>query len=129
MKSKTCGLLVGVLLYGTVLVLGQSKELSGTWVGDTVVPNSTDKDIVTMVLKKAGDSYTGKVSDSLGMLNSAPLEKVTFEKDTLSCEFMVATSEQNIRVTLTLKTSGEKLVGSWVSEDGASGQIEMARVK
>jgi hypothetical protein len=129
MRAGTSGLLAIFLLWGAALSFGQNKDLSGTWYGETVVPNATDKDVITMVLKKAGDSYTGTISDSLGMLNGAPLEKARFEKDTLSFEFVVLVGGRDIRTRTTLKISGEKLVGSWETEDGASGPLEMARMK
>ena len=129
MKSRMSGLVVILVLCATVMIFGQSKDIGGTWSGDTVVPNSPDKDVITLVLKKAGESFTGTISDSLGMLNGTPLEKVTFEKDTLSFEFMVATGSEYIRARMTLKISGEKLGGSWETEDGTNGQLELARMK
>jgi len=129
MKAVTSSLLVIFLVCIAAPIFGQNKDLSGTWSGETVVPNAPDKDVITMVLKKAGDSYTGTISDSLGMLNGTPLEKVKFEKDTLIFEFIVSTGGQEIRARTTFKISGEKLVGSWETEDGATGPLEMARTK
>ncbi len=129
MRSRMVGLMVILLLSCTPSMLGQSKDLSGTWSGETVVPNSPDKDSVTLILKKAGDSYTGTISDSLGMLNETPLEKVKFENDTLSFAFVVLANGQEIRVHSALKPSADKLVGSWESEDGANGRLEMVRMK
>jgi hypothetical protein len=129
MKAVTSSLLVIFLLCVAAPIFGQNKDLSGTWSGETVVPNAPDKDVITMVLKKAGDSYTGTISDSLGMLNGTPLEKVKFEKDTLIFEFIVSTGGQEIRARTTFKISGEKLVGSWETEDGATGPLEMTRTK
>jgi hypothetical protein len=129
MKAVTSLLLVIFLVCIAAPIFGQNKDLSGTWSGETVVPNAQDKDVITMVLKKAGDSYTGTISDSLGMLNGTPLEKVKFEKDTLIFEFIVSTGGQEIRARTTFKISGEKLVGSWETEDGATGPLEMTRTK
>ncbi len=129
MRAGTSWLLAIFLLCGTASIFGQNKDLSGTWLGETVVPNAEDKDVITMVLKKAGNAYTGTISDSLGMVNGAPLEKVKFENDTLSFEFVVPAGGQDHRARTTLKISGEKLVGSWETEDGASGALEMARMK
>jgi hypothetical protein len=129
MKAVTSSLLVISLLCIAAPIFGQNKDLSGTWSGETVVPNAPDKDVITMVLKKAGDSYTGTLSDSLGMLNRTPLEKVKFEKDTLIFEFVVSTGGQEIRARIALKISGEKLSGSWETEDGNTGSLEMTRAK
>jgi hypothetical protein len=112
-----------------VLLLAQNKDLSGTWVGETVVPNSADKDGITLVLKKDGSSYSGTFSDSMGMANSVPLENVKFENDTLTFEFVISTPDFTLRVSTTLKISGEKLVGSWVTESNESGSLELSRKK
>jgi hypothetical protein len=111
------------------LLLGQNTDLSGTWVGDTVVPNSSDKDGVTLVLKKDGASYSGTFSDSMGMANEVALQNIKFEKDTLTFEFVIATTDFSLRISTTLKISGEKLVGSWVSEANDTGPLELSRKK
>lgn len=129
MKVGTIGLLLIFLLLYAVSVLPQNKDLAGTWIGATIVPNSPDKDIITMVIKKAGESYAGTISDSLGMVNNASLADVKFESGALNFGFVAVVDSQEIKVSVTLKISGEKLVGSWESEDGATGELEMARVK
>jgi hypothetical protein len=126
MKTGT-SLLLMILLCAAASTFPQTKDLSGTWTGETIVP--PDKDIVTLVLKKEGDSYSGTINDSLGMLIALPLQNVKFDGATMTFEFVVPLSGQELRVRTTLKATGEKLVGSWVAEDGSSGQLEMARAK
>jgi hypothetical protein len=111
------------------LLLAQNTDLSGTWVGDTVVPNSPDKDGITLVLKKDGDSYSGTLSDSMGMVNAVTLENVKFEKETLTFEFFALTGDTSIRIYTKLKISEEKLVGSWTSESSDTGPLELSRKK
>jgi hypothetical protein len=110
-------------------ILAQNVDLSGTWVGDTVTPTSPDKDQLTLVLKKDGTSYTGTISDAMGMVNQAALESVKIANGTLSFQFIARVGEQEIRVTTTLKISGDKLVGSWVTEAGDTGPVDMERKK
>ncbi len=129
MGARTKPRLAVFLLLAASSIFGQGKDPSGTWAGETIVPNSPDKDVVTMVLKKAGDSYTGTISDSLGMLKSAPLEKAKFENDTITFEFVVTVDSDQIRVSVTLKMSGQTLSGTWESDDGSKGTLEMSRTK
>jgi hypothetical protein len=130
MKFATGMLLLMIVLIAAIgSLLGQNQDLSGTWIGSTVIPNMEEKDNLTLVLKKDGASYTGTITDSMGMLNAAVLEKVKLEKDTLSFEFLVLTSTEQIRVRSTLKVTGDKLVGSWESEQGDTGALEMVRKK
>ena len=103
MRHGTCLLIVGIAL---MLVAGplpaQRVDLSGTWTGDTRVPNSTENDRITLVLKKAGNSYSGSVTDSMGMANAAALENVKFENSTLSFEFVVSANGENVKITTNL---------------------------
>lgn len=129
--KKTSVNVIAALLFALLpgAILAQNVDLSGTWVGDTVTPASPDKDQLTLVLKKDGTSYTGTMSDTIGMVNQAALESVKIENGTLSFQFVAHTGDQEIRVTTTLKISGEKLVGSWVTETGDTGPVEMERKK
>ncbi len=130
MKFATGMLLLMMVLIAAIgSLLGQDQDLSGTWIGSTAIPNREDRDNLTLVLKKDGASYTGNITDSMGMLNATVLEKVKLEKDTLSFEFLVTTESGQIRVRSTLKVGGDKLVGSWESEQGDTGALEMVRKK
>ena len=125
-------LLFAVLLsnVAALIALAQVQDLSGTWTGETLVPDSDDKDLVTLVLKKDGASYTGTVTDSMGMANAAILEKVAVAKDALTFEFVITTGiGETVRIRVALKISAEKLVGTWESEDGETGALEMTRKK
>lgn len=110
-------------------LLSQSQNLSGTWVGETVVPNAVDRDQVTLVLQKDGASYSGTVTDSMGLAKDSPLENVKFENDTLTAEFMVLNGNENVRIWMTLKVSGEKLFGNWQDGGDGTGPLDLERKK
>ena len=122
---------IAALLFALLpgVILAQNVDLSGTWVGDTVTPASPDKDQLTLVLKKDGTSYSGTISDQIGLLNQAVLESVKIADGTLSFQFIAHTGNQEIRVSATLKISGDKLAGSWVTEFGDTSPMEMERKK
>jgi len=130
MKHVTWMLFLGLLFMPAIAQLpAQDQDLSGTWVGSTAVPGMEERDNLTLVLKKDGPAYSGTLTDSMGMLTEAVLEKVKVEKDTISFEFLAATGGGPIRVRSTLKVSEGKLVGSWASEQGDTGALEFARKK
>jgi hypothetical protein len=118
-----------IILFAVGPVPGQSNDLSGTWTGNTEVPNSPDPNQVTLTLKKDGDVYKGTISDSMGMVNEAVLQKVKFEDNTLSFEFAVQVGEQNIMVATSLKYADGKLMGSWMTLNGDAGSLELQRKK
>lgn len=107
-------------------VFGQEADLTGTWVGSTYISNSGD-DQVTLVLKKEGETYYGTVSDSMGMANESKLENAKFVDGTLTAEFTIFNGSDYVKIKLTLKLSGELLVGNWESADGETGNLELKR--
>jgi hypothetical protein len=128
MKTKlVLALATLILVFTAAPVLCQTQDLSGTWVGETVVPNVVDKDQVILVLKKDAGSYSGTVTDSMEMAKNSPLEDVKFENDTLTAQFVIFNGSDYVRIWMTLKVSGEKLIGSWEDGGDEAGPLEMVR--
>jgi len=121
--------LAAVLLFSAGPVFSQTLDLSGTWVGETVIPDAADRDQVTLVLTKDGESYSGNVTDSMGLAKESPLEKVEFKDNTLTAEFVIFNGQEYVRIWLSLKVTGERLVGEWQSEDGDTGPLDLERKK
>lgn len=109
--------------------LGQQADLSGTWVGQAEVPNAPEPDKLTVVFEKKDDGYKGKISDAMGMLQDADMEDIEFKDNKLSCNFLVNTGEDYLRVHMTLTVEGDKMKGNWEGEDGSSGSVELEREK
>lgn len=107
-------------------LFGQDSDLTGTWEGSTYIPDSGD-DQVTLVLKKEGETYSGTVSDSMGMANESELENGKFVDGTLTAEFTIFNGSDYMKIKLTLKLSGDLLVGNWESADGETGNLELKR--
>ena len=128
-KGAFLVLLTAAMIFSGSPVFSQSPDLSGTWVGETVIPDVADKDQVTLVLTKEGESYSGSVTDSMGMANESPLENVKFENNTLTAEFVIFNGEENVRISMSLEVSGGRLVGEWQSEDGETGPLDLERKK
>jgi len=130
MKHVTWMLFLGLLFMPAIAQLpAQDQDLSGTWVGSTAVPGMEERDNLTLVLKKDGSSYSGTLSDSMGMLTEAVLEKVKVDMGAISFEFLAQTGGGPVRIRSTLKASEGKLVGSWESEGGDTGALEFVRKK
>jgi hypothetical protein len=111
------------------LLFAQQADLSGTWVGETVIPNVLDKDQVTLVLKKEGGTYSGTVTDSMRMAVESPLENTELKDGTLTAEFVIFNGQQNVRIYFTLKVTGERLVGHWSDGDTDEGPLDLGRKK
>lgn len=65
----------------------------------------------------------------MGMVSGVSLENVKIENGTLAFQFTAGGTDQAIRISTTLKLTNDKLVGSWVDEQGDSGALELVRKK
>ena len=116
-----------VLVTASGLVYGQEVDLSGTWIGETEVPDAIDPDEMTLVLKKENGEYTGRITDSMGMLDNTECEDIEFKDNKLTFNIEVDTGTEYLRVYLTLKVEGDTMTGYWEAEDGSTGAVEMKK--
>ena len=117
----------GTALYGQTQA--KTLDVSGTWTGDTELPNSDTKDHVTLILKKAGDSFSGTIT-MLGAKDVA-IENFSFEdEDTFEFQFtMTSGGNKNVvKVKLDVindKLLGNSLMGAWTMDSGDYGRLEL----
>jgi hypothetical protein len=107
-------------------LFGQEIDLTGTWEGTTYVQNAGD-DQITLVLRKEGELYSGTFTDSMQLAIESKLENVKFTDGTLTAEFMIFNGSDYLKISLTLKVSGELLVGRWEDPSGETGDLELKR--
>jgi len=119
------GFLFLVLGLAIGVAIGQDVDLSGTWDGQAVTPDGTEVPL-TLTLKKAEADYAGTVA---AMGQDISLEKAKFENGTLTFEFLFSPGGESFRVTMELKLDGEKLAGTWTSDQGDSGSAAFERRK
>lgn len=121
--------LIFLLALGNWISHGADVDLSGKWVGTTEVPDATETDQVTLILKKENGEYSGTVNDSLGMATDAEIENVEFKDNTLTFDFTVFDGYENVQIYVTLEVEGDTMKGYWESDDGSSAPIELERTK
>jgi hypothetical protein len=109
-----------LLVLFTGFTFAGKEDLSGTWVGSTEVDGMEVE--LTLVLQKKGNEYTGTINDSAGFSQDTEIESVKLEGNDLSFTFPV---ETGVEIAVQLKIDGSKMTGSWESDDGNYGEIEM----
>ena len=129
MKKMTSFMALILLVLAAVsgLSLAQGVDLSGTWVGETEVPDAIEPDELTLVMNKENGEYTGKITDSMGMLDNTECEDIVFTDGKLTFNIEVNTGEAYMRVYLTLTVDGNTMTGYWESEDGGTGPVKMEK--
>jgi hypothetical protein len=137
--TKTTLVIFSVLLLAlaSMALYGQTQfkplDVSGTWTGDTELPNSDAPDHVTLILKKAGDSFSGTIT-MLGAKDVA-IGNLSFEdEDTFSFEFTTTSggNKNLVKVKLDVindKVVGNSLMGAWTMDSGDYGRMELTPKK
>lgn len=112
--------------------LSAEVDLSGTWVGSTQVPDRSEPDRITLIIKKEAGDYEGTVSDSLGLIKEeTALEDIEFEDNELTLSLTIPASDgsepKEVEAELVLEKG--RLKGSWFVEDGPQGEIVLEKTK
>jgi hypothetical protein len=128
--KKTLLIVVIVTLALLVLAIGgfaqKKPDVAGTWAGYAIVGDGSRVDI-TVVVEKGAAGYTGKISDSTGMVPETPLKNIVFKDGKLTFEFDMVTESILIKIELTLEN--ETLKGAWFDPDGNTDLIELTLKK
>ncbi len=122
-------LAVFILAICSGISLCQQVDLSGTWVGETEVPDAFEPDKVTLVLEKINGEYSGNVTDSMGMAQEAELENLEIKGNELKANFMIFDGYEYTRIYFVLTVEGDTMKGRWESEGGDSASIELQKQK
>jgi hypothetical protein len=108
------------------LVYSYQADISGTWIGETEIPEQ-GTDEMTLVIEKEDGDYTATISDSFGMLMDTECEDLEYTTDTLSFNIAIFNGSSDMIVYITLKVEGDSMTGHWETEDGSTGEITMEK--
>ena len=126
MKNLFFVILFSILLSG--IVFCQKVDITGTWLGETEVPES-GVDKMTLVIEKNDEQYNAVISDSVGMFDETKCEDLEFKDDILKFHLSVDDGYQTMSIYVTLTVDGNIMSGYWETEDGGSASIKMERKK
>jgi hypothetical protein len=134
MKRMTLAVFAVLFIaFSMAILFAQTPDLSGTWIGETDFPTTPSVDAVTLVLKRAGDSYSGTIA--IANAAEVPLDNFKVEdEDTITFYFPIKAEGGTVKVKARLeiindKVTGEKLLGAWTMESGDYGSLDLKRKK
>jgi hypothetical protein len=125
--ASILSLIAFLLILSCGISLSQQVDLSGTWKGTTEVPDAMELDQITLVLTKIDGEYSGTFTDSMGFAEEAELKDIELKENSLTFNFTIYNGFEYMQIYTTLTVDGNKMTGSWESEDGSSGQVELVR--
>ncbi|MEW5983812.1 MAG: hypothetical protein AB1806_15785 [Acidobacteriota bacterium] len=130
MKPMTTSMAWAVLVLTVAVSVGAAAQapadLTGTWIGMTLVPN-VGEDAITLDLKREADTYTGTCADAAGMIVGTEIKNVSYKEGTLTFDIGVSDGTASFLVRISLKVDGDTMAGTWTTEQGESGELKLAR--
>jgi hypothetical protein len=118
------------LLAGGAFAQAQAKpDVAGTWTGTAIVGNDGTQLEIAIVLEKAEGGYSGRISDSSGLVPESPLRQIAFKDNKLTFELDLAQSTGTTLIKIELLYDKDTLKGVWYNPDGESGAIDLALKK
>lgn len=123
-----------LLAFGAGPALAQAQapkkaDVVGTWVGTAVVGNDGSQVEITVVIDKSETGYSGKLSDSTGMVPETALRQIVFKDNKLGFEFDLQQGSGTTLIKIELLLDAETLKGVWTSDEGESGAVELTLKK
>jgi hypothetical protein len=119
-------LLVCIVAFCAVSAFGQETDLTGTWVGTTMVPDQGEDEMTLVIVKDEGE-YTATASDSMGMFTDAECEDFSFKDGTLTFSISITQDLDTFTVWLTFEVEGDTMKGYWETAEGDQGDIELKK--
>jgi hypothetical protein len=107
----------------------KKTDVVGTWRGPALVNDGSTQLEVTLVIGLTDLGYTGKISDTNGMVPETGLRQIAFKDNKLTFEFDFAQSGGSTLIRMELLLDKETLKGLWFDPDGNSGTIELTLQK
>jgi hypothetical protein len=119
---------LALLILGGGLLAQRKPDIIGTWIGYAIVGDGGRVDI-TVVIDKGEAGYTGKLSDTTGMVPESPLKEIVFKDAKLTFEFDLNEGAGSRLIKIELNLENEALKGAWFDPDGNSDIIELTLKK
>ncbi len=126
-------LILAIVTLAVLMLVGagfaqKKPTVLGTWVGFAIVGEGNRVD-VTIVIEKGTAGYTGKISDSTGMVPETPLKSIVFKDNKLTFEFDMTEGAESMLIKIDLTLENETLKGAWFDPNGNTDIVELTLKK
>jgi len=128
-RNITFATLIVFLLVTSGWMLAQEIDISGTWVGETYVPDASDPDKLTVVFSKQDGNWTGTFSDTMGYASEAKCEEIKIDGHSLTFYFEISDGYDVQTIYVALKVEGDAMTGAWENEGGEGAEIKLEKKK
>jgi hypothetical protein len=127
MKAIAANLVLAAVVLAVAGAGAQERpDLTGTWIGTTLVPD-VGEDVITLELTREGDTYTGRGTDAAKVVVAPEIKNVAFAEGTLTFDIGVSGGADNVTVHISLRVDGDQTTGQWATDEGESTGLTLAR--
>jgi hypothetical protein len=128
-KGTVWGFFLVWLVFSCSAVVTPEHDFTGTWVGETEIPNETELDQLTLILAKKDGKWMGTLTDSMEVATDGKCKNLKISDDVMTFDFDVTDGYDVFPVNVKLKISGDTMTGAWSTPDGYSADINLKRKK
>ncbi len=128
-RNVTFAALLVFLLASSGWMLAQEVDITGTWGGETYVPDASEPDQLTLVFAKKDGKWTGTFSDAMGYASEAECEEIKIEDHSLTFHFDTGDGYEVLTIYVSLRIEGDSMTGAWESEAGDGAEIKLEKKK
>lgn len=107
----------------------QATDITGTWVGETAVPDAPEPDKLTLVITKNEGKYKILFSDTYGYADETECDNVEYTDGELSLTFDISDGYSVQTIYVKLKVEGDEMTGHWENDEGEASDIKLKRKK
>jgi hypothetical protein len=118
-----------VLAGGAFTQVQKKPDVVGTWIGTAIVDDDGTKVDITVIIDRAEAGYSGKISDTSGLVPESALREIVFMDNKLTCELDLAQAGGTTLIKLELTLENGALKGAWFDPEGSTGAIELTQKK
>jgi len=121
MKRIVTIFVITTVLVLTTLLFGDAVDLTGTWVGPTMVEEAGMELTLTLTLEQNGTEITGHVRDDMGFID-CDITEAALDGAALTFMAIAMTPDGDYEMAFDVEVDGGQMVGAWDVEGMASGE-------
>jgi hypothetical protein len=127
-KIITIFVVTTVLVLTTLLFGVETVDLTGTWVGTSLVEEADMELTFSLILEQTGSTVTGHMKDDMGYIDSN-ITEAALDGVTLTFLVTAMTPDGELEMAFDVQVEGGKMDGAWEIEGMASGEWSAEKQK
>ena len=117
------------LLAAPSVIQAQDVDITGTWIGETYVPDAAEPDKLTLVFAEKDGKWAGTFSDTMGYASEAECQDIKVDGHTVTLYFEISDGYDVQTIYVTLQVEEDSMTGAWENDGGEGAEIKLSKKK